>query len=49
MFGIESTMDITEIFIKLLLAVALGGLIGLERESSQKPAGFAARRKSGWR
>ena len=40
MFGIESTMDITEIFIKLLLAVALGGLIGLERESSQKPAGF---------
>ena len=40
MFGIESTMDITEIILKLLLAVALGGLIGLERESSQKPAGF---------
>ncbi len=40
MFGIESTMDITEIVLKLLLAVALGGLIGLERESSQKPAGF---------
>jgi len=40
MFGIESTMDIMEIVLKLLLAVALGGLIGLERESSQKPAGF---------
>ena len=40
MFGIESTMDITEIVLKLLLAVALGGLIGLERESSHKPAGF---------
>ncbi len=33
-------MDITEIVLKLLLAVALGGLIGLERESSNKPAGF---------
>jgi len=33
-------MDILEITLKLLLAVALGGLIGLERESSQKPAGF---------
>ncbi|MGD2295486.1 MAG: MgtC/SapB family protein [Candidatus Aminicenantes bacterium] len=33
-------MDITEIVLKLLLAVALGGLIGLERESSHKPAGF---------
>lgn len=40
MFGIENTMDITEIVLKLLLAVALGGLIGLERESSHKPAGF---------
>jgi len=40
MFGIESTMDITEIVLKLLLAVALGGLIGMERESSHKPAGF---------
>lgn len=40
MFGIESTMDITEIILKLLLAVALGGLIGLERESSHKAAGF---------
>ncbi len=40
MFGIESTMDITEIALKLLLAVALGGLVGLERESSHKPAGF---------
>jgi putative Mg2+ transporter-C (MgtC) family protein len=29
-----------EITLKLLLAVGLGGLIGLERETSQKPAGF---------
>jgi putative Mg2+ transporter-C (MgtC) family protein len=29
-----------EIALKLLLAIALGGLVGLERESSQKPAGF---------
>lgn len=33
-------MNILEIAAKLLLAVALGGLIGLERETSQKPAGF---------
>jgi len=33
-------MSILEITLKLLLAVALGGLIGLERESSHKPAGF---------
>ena len=33
-------MDIIEITLKLLLAIALGGLIGLERETSQKPAGF---------
>jgi len=33
-------MDIVSIVLKLLLAVALGGLIGLERESSQKSAGF---------
>jgi putative Mg2+ transporter-C (MgtC) family protein len=33
-------MDILEITLKLLLAVALGGLIGIERESSKKPAGF---------
>ena len=33
-------MDIAEITLKLILAVALGGLIGFERESSQKPAGF---------
>ncbi|MFP4082084.1 MAG: MgtC/SapB family protein [Candidatus Aminicenantes bacterium] len=33
-------MSILEITLKLLLAVALGGLIGLERESSRKPAGF---------
>lgn len=29
-----------EIFLKLCLAAALGGLIGLEREASGKPAGF---------
>jgi putative Mg2+ transporter-C (MgtC) family protein len=33
-------MDIAEITLKLIMAVALGGLIGFERESSQKPAGF---------
>jgi putative Mg2+ transporter-C (MgtC) family protein len=33
-------MDIVEIVLKFVLAVALGGLIGFERESSQKPAGF---------
>lgn len=33
-------MDIAEITLKLILAVALGGLIGFERESSHKPAGF---------
>lgn len=29
-----------EIALKLLLALALGGLVGIERETSQKPAGF---------
>jgi len=33
-------MGILEVTIKLLLAVALGGLIGIEREFSNKPAGF---------
>lgn len=33
-------MNILEIILKLVLAVALGGLIGIERETSQKPAGF---------
>jgi len=33
-------MDLIELTLKLVLAVALGGLIGLERETSQKPAGF---------
>ncbi|MGB9907718.1 MAG: MgtC/SapB family protein [Candidatus Saccharicenans sp.] len=33
-------MDILEIILKLVLAVTLGGLIGIEREASQKPAGF---------
>lgn len=33
-------MTIPEIALRLVLAVALGGLIGFERESSQKPAGF---------
>ncbi|MBN1222920.1 MAG: MgtC/SapB family protein [Candidatus Aminicenantes bacterium] len=33
-------MDIIEVTLKLLMALALGGLIGLERESSHKPAGF---------
>jgi putative Mg2+ transporter-C (MgtC) family protein len=33
-------MIIIEVLLKLLLAIALGGLIGIEREISQKPAGF---------
>lgn len=33
-------MNLIEISLKLVLAVALGGLVGLERESSHKPAGF---------
>ena len=33
-------MDILESTLKLLMALALGGLIGLERETSHKPAGF---------
>jgi len=33
-------MNMIEIILKLFLAIALGGLIGLERESSHKPAGF---------
>jgi putative Mg2+ transporter-C (MgtC) family protein len=33
-------IDILEIALKLLLALALGGLVGIERESSHKPAGF---------
>jgi putative Mg2+ transporter-C (MgtC) family protein len=33
-------MDILETLLKLLLAIALGGIIGLERETSQKPAGL---------
>ncbi len=33
-------MNLLDIFLRLLLAVALGGLIGLERETSLKPAGF---------
>jgi len=33
-------MDLIEILLRLILAIALGGLIGLEREASQKPAGL---------
>lgn len=33
-------MEITDILIKLGLALALGGAIGIEREISHKPAGF---------
>ena len=33
-------MNILEITLKLFLAVALGGLIGFERETSRKPAGL---------
>ncbi|MCX7974692.1 MAG: MgtC/SapB family protein [Candidatus Aminicenantes bacterium] len=33
-------MNLLEIALKLMLAIGLGGLIGLEREISQKPAGL---------
>jgi putative Mg2+ transporter-C (MgtC) family protein len=33
-------MNMLDIVLKLLLAIALGGIIGLEREASQKPAGL---------
>ncbi len=33
-------MELINIVLKLILAIALGGVIGLEREASQKPAGF---------
>jgi putative Mg2+ transporter-C (MgtC) family protein len=33
-------MDIVNITLRLLLAVVLGGIIGLERETSRKPAGL---------
>jgi len=33
-------MNILEVVLKLVLATALGGLVGLERESNKKPAGF---------
>lgn len=33
-------MNMLDILLKLLLAIALGGIIGLEREASQKPAGL---------
>jgi len=33
-------VELVDILLKLVLAIALGGLIGLEREASQKPAGF---------
>ncbi len=33
-------MNILEITLKLFLAIALGGIVGLEREARQKPAGL---------
>lgn len=33
-------MNIWEILLKLVLAIVLGGIIGIERETSHKPAGF---------
>jgi putative Mg2+ transporter-C (MgtC) family protein len=36
----KGAMEILEVLLKLIMAIALGGLIGLEREASQKPAGF---------
>jgi putative Mg2+ transporter-C (MgtC) family protein len=36
----RKTMNMLDIMLKLILAIALGGIIGLEREASQKPAGL---------
>jgi putative Mg2+ transporter-C (MgtC) family protein len=36
----RKAMNFLDIALKLLLAIALGGIIGLERETSQKPAGL---------
>jgi putative Mg2+ transporter-C (MgtC) family protein len=36
----RKSVETIEVILKLVLAIALGGLIGLEREASQKPAGF---------
>jgi putative Mg2+ transporter-C (MgtC) family protein len=33
-------MEIIEVILKLVLSISLGGIIGIERETSQKPAGF---------
>jgi len=33
-------MDIRQIIIRLLLAILFGGIIGLERETANRPAGF---------
>jgi putative Mg2+ transporter-C (MgtC) family protein len=33
-------MTMMDIFLRLILAIALGGIIGLERETSHKPAGL---------
>jgi putative Mg2+ transporter-C (MgtC) family protein len=33
-------MNMWDVVLRLLLAIALGGIIGLERETSQKPAGL---------
>lgn len=33
-------MNMWDVILRLLLAIALGGIIGLERETSQKPAGL---------
>lgn len=39
-YHVENNMEIIELLLKLVLAVALGGIIGLEREAMQKPAGL---------
>ena len=33
-------MNMLDVMLRLILAIALGGIIGLEREASQKPAGL---------
>jgi putative Mg2+ transporter-C (MgtC) family protein len=38
--GIQDSKQLTQVIIRLLAATILGGLVGVQRESSKKPAGL---------
>jgi putative Mg2+ transporter-C (MgtC) family protein len=38
--GVEATLEEYELVLRIVLAAALGGLVGFERELSDQPAGF---------